>query len=61
MYNLVEMLHEKCDGAVYTVDVFLIKLTSIYKRIVGALKNYDLNSREKLEPGSAFELGPLDL
>ena len=34
---------------------FKIKLTSKYKPIICALKNYNLNSREKFEPGSGFE------
>ena len=32
-----------------------IKLTSKYSPIVCALKNYNLNSREKFEPGPGFE------
>ena len=30
-------------------------MTSKYKPIVCALKNYNLNSREKFEPGPGFE------
>ena len=40
-----------CSHLVY----IFIKLTSKYKPIVCALKNYNLNSREKFEPGPGFE------
>ena len=33
----------------------IFKLTSKYKPIVCALKNYNLNAREKFEPGPGFE------
>ena len=32
------------------------KLTSKYKPIVYALKNYNLNSREKFKPGLGFDV-----
>ena len=31
------------------------RLTSKYKHIVCTLKNYNINSREKFEPGPGFE------
>ena len=40
---------------------FKIKLTSKYKPIICALKNYNLNSREKFKPGPGLNLGLPDL
>ena len=39
----------------HTKKKFKIKLKSKYKPIFCALKNYNLNSREKFEPGPGFE------